>query len=272
MKRASWSSKSRRRSARNEFEPWFQPIGNIENGTIVGFEALARWPHAVRGLIPPVKFIPCAEQTGAIIRIGEQILEKACLAALTWPSPLYVAVNLSPVQFRQPQKLVAMVKDVLARTGLPPSRLNLEVTETLMMEDTEQTRAAIVELAGLGIGVSLDDFGSGFSSLSYIHSYPFSKIKIDKSFIDHIENGRESVAIVSAVRVLAEKLDHGAGGRGRRNLAAASRAPAAWRHAGAGLFLRQAIQNVAVLSEAHLARRRRMTVPKVQLAAAGSER
>jgi diguanylate cyclase (GGDEF)-like protein len=193
--------------ARNEFEPWFQPIGNIENGKIVGFEALARWPHPVRGMIPPVKFIPCAEQTGAINRIGEQILEKACLAALTWPSPLYVAVNLSPVQFRQPQKLVEMVKNVLARTGLPASRLNLEVTETLMMEDTEQTRAAIVELAGLGIGVSLDDFGSGFSSLSYIHSYPFTKIKIDKSFIDHIESGRESVAIVSAVRVLAEKLD-----------------------------------------------------------------
>jgi diguanylate cyclase (GGDEF)-like protein len=193
--------------ARNEFEPWFQPIGNIENGKIVGFEALARWPHPVRGMIPPVKFIPCAEQTGAIVKIGEQILEKACLAALTWPSSLYVAVNLSPVQFRQPQKLVAMVKSVLARTGLPASRLNLEVTETLMMEDTEQTRAAIVELAGLGIGVSLDDFGSGFSSLSYIHSYPFTKIKIDKSFIDHIESGRESVAIVSAVRVLAEKLD-----------------------------------------------------------------
>jgi diguanylate cyclase (GGDEF)-like protein len=192
---------------RNEFEPWFQPIGNIENGKIVGFEALARWPHPVRGMISPVKFIPCAEQTGAVVRIGEQILEKACRTAMTWPGQIYVAVNLSPVQFRQPQKLVAMVKDVLARTGLPASRLNLEVTETLMMEDTEQTRLAIVELAGLGIGVSLDDFGSGFSSLSYIHSYPFSKIKIDKSFIDHIENGRESVAIVSAVRVLAEKLD-----------------------------------------------------------------
>jgi diguanylate cyclase (GGDEF)-like protein len=193
--------------ARNEFEPWFQPIANIETGTVLGYEALARWPHPVRGMIPPVKFIPCSEQTGAIIRIGEQILEKACLAAVSWPGSLYVAVNLSPVQFRQPQKLVAMVKEVLARTGLPASRLNLEVTETLMMEDTEQTRAAIVELASLGVGVSLDDFGSGFSSLSYIHSYPFSKIKIDKSFIDHIEDGRESVAIVSAVRVLAEKLD-----------------------------------------------------------------
>jgi diguanylate cyclase (GGDEF)-like protein len=237
--------------SRNEFEPWFQPIGNIENGTIVGFEALARWPHAVRGLIPPVKFIPCAEQTGAIIRIGEQILEKACLAALTWPSPLYVAVNLSPVQFRQPQKLVAMVKGVLARTGLPPSRLNLEVTETLMMEDTEQTRAAIVELAGLGIGVSLDDFGSGFSSLSYIHSYPFSKIKIDKSFIDHIENGRESVAIVSAVRVLAEKLDMELVAEGVETL----RQHLVLRQLGVtqaqGYFYGKP-QKVAVLSEAHL--------------------
>ncbi|MDR3472393.1 MAG: EAL domain-containing protein, partial [Devosia sp.] len=237
--------------SRNEFEPWFQPIGNIENGTIVGFEALARWPHAVRGLIPPVKFIPCAEQTGAIIRIGEQILEKACLAALTWPSPLYVAVNLSPVQFRQPQKLVAMVKDVLARTGLPPSRLNLEVTETLMMEDTEQTRAAIVELAGLGIGVSLDDFGSGFSSLSYIHSYPFSKIKIDKSFIDHIENGRESVAIVSAVRVLAEKLDMELVAEGVETL----RQHLVLRQLGvtqAQVYYYGKPQKVAVLSEAHL--------------------
>lgn len=193
--------------ARNEFEPWFQPIGNIETGEIVGYEALARWPHLVRGMITPAKFIPCAEQTGAIVRIGEQILEKACAAAVGWPIPLSVAVNLSPVQFRQPRKLVASVRETLARTGLPPRRLTLEITESLMMEDTPETRAAIVEFAGMGISVSLDDFGAGYSSLSYIHSYPFSKIKIDKSFIDNIESERESVAIVSAVRVLAEKLD-----------------------------------------------------------------
>jgi EAL domain-containing protein (putative c-di-GMP-specific phosphodiesterase class I) len=193
--------------ARDEFEPWFQPIANIETGEIVGFEALARWPHPVRGLIPPGKFIPCAEQTGAIVRIGERIMEKACAAATAWPKTHFVAVNLSPVQFRQPQKVVTMVRDVLARTGLMPERLNLEITESLMIEDTAQTRAAIDELAAMGVKVSLDDFGAGFSSLSYLRSYPFSKIKIDKIFIDNIATGRESLAIVSAIRVLAEKLE-----------------------------------------------------------------
>lgn len=193
--------------ARDEFEPWFQPIGNIESGDILGYEALARWRHPVRGMISPARFIPSAERTGAIVQIGEQILEKACAAAVNWPAALFVAVNLSPVQFRQPQKVVAMVRQALARTGLPPSRLNLEITESMMMEDTAQTRSAINELAAMGIRLSLDDFGAGFSSLSYIHYYPFSKIKIDKCFIDNIVAGRESVAIVSATRVLAEKLD-----------------------------------------------------------------
>jgi len=193
--------------ARNEFEPWFQPIVNIETGEIVGYEALARWPHPVRGMIHPNAFIPCAEQTGAVVRIGEQILQKACAAAASWPDQSYVAVNLSPVQFRQPRRLVAAVREALARAGLPPRRLTLEITESLMMEDTAETRAAINEFAAMGICVSLDDFGTGYSSLSYIHSYPFSRIKIDKRFIDHIANERESIAIVSAVRVLAEKLD-----------------------------------------------------------------
>ncbi|MDI4641416.1 EAL domain-containing protein [Rhodoblastus acidophilus] len=193
--------------ARDEFEPWFQPIGNIETGQIVGYEALARWPHPVRGMISPGKFIPSAEQTGAIVHIGEQILQKACAAAAAWPDPIYVSVNLSPVQFRQTSRLVASVREALARSGLPPRRLTLEITESLMMEDTAETRAAIAEFDQMGISVSLDDFGAGYSSLSYIHSYPFSKIKIDKTFIDNIESERESIAIVSAVRVLAEKLD-----------------------------------------------------------------
>ena len=193
--------------ARDAFEPWFQPIANIVTGEIVGYEALARWPHPIRGMISPTKFIPNAEQTGAIIRIGERILEKACVAAAAWSRPAPVAVNLSPLQFRQPERLLAAVRGSLARSGLPPERLTLEITETLMMEDTAETRRAIVELAGMGVKIALDDFGAGYSSMSYIHSYPFSKIKIDKSFIDNIESERESIAIVSAILVLADKLD-----------------------------------------------------------------
>jgi diguanylate cyclase (GGDEF)-like protein len=193
--------------ARDEFEPWHQPIVNILTGETLGFEALARWPHPVRGLIPPSRFIPSAEQSGAIVAIGRMILEKACADAATWPGGEEVSVNLSPVQFRQPQELVEMVRRALAKTGLSPQRLNLEITETVMIDDADATRQAITELTDLGVRMSLDDFGAGYSSLSYIQSYPFSKIKIDKCFIDRIGVSLASSAIVSAVRVLADQLD-----------------------------------------------------------------
>jgi predicted signal transduction protein with EAL and GGDEF domain len=189
-----------------QFEPWFQPIENIVTGQVTSYEALARWLHPQRGIIQPNRFIPIAEHTGMILAIGEQILEKACRAAKNWEPHLTVAVNPSPVQFRRPQLLVDTVKRVLERAQLEPSRLYLEITETLMMEDTTQTRLAIEELALLGVRFSLDDFGAGYSSLSYIQSYPFKK-KIDKKFIDRIDSDKTSSAIVAAIGVLASRID-----------------------------------------------------------------
>jgi diguanylate cyclase (GGDEF)-like protein len=193
--------------AGDQFEAWFQPIENIENGEIVGYEALARWRHPARGLIQPDRFVPFAEQSGAIVAIGERILEKACVAAAAWPTHLTVAVNLSPGQFRQPKRLVEAIKNSLLRSGLAPSRLYIEITESLMLDDTAQTRDAINELAGYGVRFSLDDFGVGYSSLSYIQSYPFSRIKIDKKFVDKIDTDRTSAAIIAAVFELAARID-----------------------------------------------------------------
>lgn len=190
----------------NQFEPWFQPIVDLRSGKIAGYEALARWRHPSLGVVAPNRFIPLAEQSGSIFQIGEMILEKACRAAMTWRVDTTVAVNFSAVQFRRPQGLVEMVRAVLRQTGLAPSRLYLEITESLLMEDTPQTREAIRELARLGVRFSLDDFGSGYSSLSYIQHYPFSRIKIDKRFVDHIDTDNTSSAILAAVLVLAERI------------------------------------------------------------------
>jgi diguanylate cyclase (GGDEF)-like protein len=190
----------------DQFEPWFQPIQDIETGEIRGYEALARWRHPTLGLISPDRFIPIAEQNGAIVEIGHAILEKACRAAASWDPRLTIAVNLSPGEFRRPAQLVGSILETLRATGLDPSRLFIEITESLMMEDTPQTRSAIQQLADHAVRFSLDDFGAGYSSLSYIQSYPFSKIKIDKKFIDHIDSDDVSAAIVASVRVLAERV------------------------------------------------------------------
>lgn len=191
----------------DQFEPWFQPIQNIETGQILGYEALARWRHPSRGVVGPSLFIALAEQNGAILAIGEKILEKACLAAATWERRLTVAVNLSPAQFRRPQQLAETVKSVLRRTKLEPSRLYLEITESLLLQDTTDTRDAIEGLARLGVRFSLDDFGAGYSSLAYIRAYPFSKVKIDKTFIEDVDKDATSRAIIAAVTVLAARLD-----------------------------------------------------------------
>ncbi len=189
----------------DQFEAWFQPINNLETGKPLGYEALARWRHPTRGLIAPDHFIPVAEQNGAIVDIGKAMLEKACAAAVLWDRGLTVAVNLSPVEFRQPRELVGRIMDTLRRTGLDPARLYVEVTESLMLEDTPQTRDAVRELAGYGVRFALDDFGAGYSSLSYIKDYPFSKIKIDRKFVDRIDSDPVSSAIVASVCVLGER-------------------------------------------------------------------
>ena len=181
-----------------EFELFYQPIVNLAENRISGFEALLRWNHPVRGRVSPAEFIPLAEETGLIVAIGEWVVRQACIEARTWPSGLRVAVNVSPVQFRN-QTLVSTVVSALGTSGLHPDQLELEITEAVLMNNNEATLAALHQLRSLGVRISMDDFGTGYSSLSYLRSFPFDKIKIDQSFVRDLVERPDSIAIISAV-------------------------------------------------------------------------
>ncbi|MES5484293.1 EAL domain-containing protein [Bradyrhizobium sp. INPA03-11B] len=190
---------------RDEFEVYYQPIRDVEGDRVVAFEALARWNHAQRGLIAPNNFIPVAEETGLIVPLGEIVLRKACVEAARWPADIAVAVNLSPVQFKNPN-LVSSVRAALDVSGLSPDRLELEITESVLLQNSEATLAVLHELRGFGVRISLDDFGTGYSSLSYLRSFPFDKIKIDRSFVTDLATREDSMAIVRAVTGLGKSL------------------------------------------------------------------
>ncbi len=189
-----------------EFELYYQPLVNLQTNEITAFEALLRWKHPSRGLISPADFIPVAEETGLIIPLGEWVINTACGEAVNWPDQIKVAVNLSPAQLTN-RNLVSVVKDALAVSGLNARRLQLEITETVLLQNTFATLATLHELRGLGAQIALDDFGTGYSSLSYLRSFPFDKIKIDRSFIQDMANGAEPLAIVNAVAGLAKCLN-----------------------------------------------------------------
>jgi EAL domain-containing protein (putative c-di-GMP-specific phosphodiesterase class I) len=168
------------------------------------FEALLRWQHPDRGMVPPAEFIPVAEESGMIIRMGEWALHNACREAACWPRPIRVAVNLSPVQFRSPG-LIQAVAGALAESGLAAERLELEITESVLLQD-DQTNLILRELSGLGVRIALDDFGTGFSSLAYLLRFPFNKIKIDRSFVMGLPERRESKAVIRAVVSMSRSL------------------------------------------------------------------
>ncbi|MCI4680341.1 EAL domain-containing protein [Rhodoblastus acidophilus] len=184
---------------------FYQPIIDIDSQTIIGCESLLRWHHPKNGWISPDRFIQIAEETGMIVEIGRWALEKACRDAVSWPKDASVSVNLSAIQFRH-QDIVATVRDALAASGLPPQRLDLEITESILLEDREAVRRSFTELRSLGISISLDDFGTGYSSLSYLVDYPIDKVKLDRSFITAITTSREKLAIVRTVAMLAQEL------------------------------------------------------------------
>jgi diguanylate cyclase (GGDEF)-like protein len=186
-----------------EFEVFYQPIVNLADNQISGFEALLRWNHPIRGRISPLEFIPVAEQTGLIIAIGEWVIRQACAEAANWPSHLRVAVNVSPLQLRG-MTLIATVISALASSGLPADRLELEITESVLMHDDDTTLASLRQLHGLGVRISMDDFGTGYSSLSYLRSFPFDKIKIDQSFVRDLIDRPDSIAIIRAVAALGK--------------------------------------------------------------------
>jgi diguanylate cyclase (GGDEF)-like protein/PAS domain S-box-containing protein len=178
--------------------PHYQPLIDIASGRITGFEALVRWPHPERGMISPAEFIPVAEETGLINALGSLILHRACKDAARWPGGVRVAVNLSPLQFRG-GNLLSVVMDALKQSGLPAKRLELEITETLLLEKSSQVLATLHTLRALGVRISMDDFGTGYSSLSYLRSFPFDKIKIDQSFVRDLGANREGQAIVRSI-------------------------------------------------------------------------
>jgi diguanylate cyclase (GGDEF)-like protein len=190
---------------RNQFELYYQPLVNLVKGKVTGFEALLRWHHPLRGLVSPAEFVPVAEETGLIATIGEWVLRMACFEAENWPVDISVAVNLSPVQFKKGD-LVATVREALAASGLQPDRLELEITESVLLQDTPGTLTALHQLRAMGIAVALDDFGTGYSSLSYLRSFPFDKIKIDQSFVRDLVKDKESMSIISAVTGLGRSL------------------------------------------------------------------
>jgi diguanylate cyclase (GGDEF)-like protein/PAS domain S-box-containing protein len=190
---------------RGEFEVYYQPIRDVAKDVVVAFEALVRWNHSLRGMISPVNFIPLAEETGLIVPLGDWVLRRACMDAAQWSQDVGVAVNLSPVQFKN-LNLVASVKDALKDSGLPAHRLELEITESVLLQNSEATLSVLHELRGFGVRISLDDFGTGYSSLSYLRSFPFDKIKIDRSFITELATREDSMAIVRAVTGLGKSL------------------------------------------------------------------
>jgi diguanylate cyclase (GGDEF)-like protein/PAS domain S-box-containing protein len=190
---------------RGEIVLYYQPQAQIE-GAITGFEALVRWRHPRYGLVPPATFIPLAEETGTIVPLGEWILRTACREAASWKRPLRIGINLSPVQF-QHGDLPQLVHQILLETGLDPARLELEITEGVLIGDFTRALATLRRLKSLGVRIAMDDFGTGYSSLSYLQSFPFDKIKVDRTFIANLGRSEQSAAIVRAVIALGRGLD-----------------------------------------------------------------
>ncbi len=190
---------------KKELELCYQPLMNVANGRPTGFEALIRWNHPLRGQISPSVFIPIAEQTGLIKAIGKWVINEACRAATLWPDDVMVAVNLSPRQF-DTDKIVTVIKDALALSGLRPNRLELEITESLLIDNQESVSTILHSLKDLGVSIAMDDFGTGYSSLAYLWKFPFDKIKIDRSFVAAIESDQAARDILRTIATLGETL------------------------------------------------------------------
>ncbi len=175
----------------SEIEPVYQPIVDLPTRNIIGVEALVRWKHPQRGVVSPADFIAAAESCGKIAEIGRIMLERACRDAMRFPAPITVSVNLSPVQLMR-MDVAEGVADALARSGLPPHRLKLEITESVMLQDSKGLNALMRRLQAMGVTISLDDFGTGYSSLSYLRNFPFNELKIDRSFLSGIVDDQQA--------------------------------------------------------------------------------
>lgn len=195
----------RRALQNDELAVYFQPLLNLKTLSVTTCEALVRWPHPVRGMISPAEFIPVAEETGLVLEMGRQVMRKACQACAGWPDGVRVAVNLSSVQFEH-DDVVAVVAEALSISGLDPSRLELEITETLLLKDSAPVLETLERLKAMGVRLSLDDFGTGYSSLSYLHKFPIDKVKIDRSFVRPITTDRKAAKLLRGVTRLGAEL------------------------------------------------------------------
>ena len=188
--------------AQGGFELHYQPLVDLRSDEVTGCEALLRWRHPVRGMVSPADFVPVAEETGLIEEIGQWVLRTACAEAATWPAHVRIAVNVSPIQFKS-ETLPLKVAAALAETGLDPRRLELEITEAVLIADHDAALVALNQLRALGIHIALDDFGTGYSSLQYLQRFPFDKIKIDRSFVKEVTHNSSSASIIRAVVSIA---------------------------------------------------------------------
>jgi diguanylate cyclase (GGDEF)-like protein len=204
--RRSLANDLRQAIERAEFELHYQVQTSVVSGDICGYEVLLRWRHPEHGMIPPLKFIPIAEETGSILAIGEWVLREACKQAATWNKPFKIAVNISPVQFAHAE-LPRLIHRILLETGLSPARLELEITESTIIADKARTLHTLRQIRALGVTIALDDFGTGYSSLDTLRSFPFDKIKLDRSFMNEVESSPQSKAIVRAVLALGKSLN-----------------------------------------------------------------
>ncbi|HZC96681.1 MAG TPA: EAL domain-containing protein, partial [Bradyrhizobium sp.] len=200
--RRELESELRTALAKGGFEIHYQPLVDLRSDEVTGCEALLRWRHPVRGMISPADFIPVAEETGLIEEIGQWVLRTACAEAASWPAHVRIAVNVSPIQFKS-ETLSLKVAAVLAETGLDPRRLELEITEAVLIADDDAALVALDQLRALGVHIALDDFGTGYSSLQYLQRFPFDKIKIDRSFVKEVTRNSSSASIIRAVVSIA---------------------------------------------------------------------
>ena len=196
----------RQAAAAEEFLLHYQPVFDAQSRRLLGFEALLRWSHPERGPVSPAEFVPLLEETGLILPVGAWVLRTACREAACWPDPIGVAVNLSPVQFRRGEVLSA-VRAALAESGLPPRRLTLEITEGLLLEHTDEVLDMLEQLHDLGVGIALDDFGSGYSSLAYLWRFRFDTLKIDRAFVKEVRRDGKAAAIIESIIGLGHSLD-----------------------------------------------------------------
>ncbi|MCR4283518.1 MAG: EAL domain-containing protein, partial [Bauldia sp.] len=189
----------------NSFQVYYQPLFDLKTKKISTCEALLRWPHPLRGMISPAEFIPVAEEMGLIVDLGKWVLHEACRTCSQWPNNVRVAVNLSASQFRR-GNVTKTIKQALAETGLDPSRLEIEITESVLFQDTRATRMILHQIRDLGVRISLDDFGTGYSSLSYLQSLPLNKVKIDRSFLEGLESGDRALVLLRGIARLSAEL------------------------------------------------------------------